>query len=262
MPKLKRNASEERATDFVESLDRGLRLLQSFGATTGPMTLSDLARAADLPRATARRILFTLQRGGYVASDGKLFSLTPHVLTLAASYLRSNQIVAVLQPVLDRIATAAQEISSLAVLDGDEVVFIARGSPARVYSGGGLEIGYRLPAFCTSVGRAMLGRLDDSELFARLKTMRREALTPHTVTDAGALLASIVADRAQGYSLVDREAEPHFRSISVPVRRYDDTIVAAINMGAHVDRVPAAELIGRFLPLLREGAASVRSQLL
>ncbi|QPF91519.1 IclR family transcriptional regulator domain-containing protein [Bradyrhizobium commune] len=261
MPKLKRSDADARATDFVESLDRGLRLLQCFGVTSGPMTLSDLARAADLPRATARRILFTLQHGGFVASDGKLFTLTPHVLTLAASYLRSNQLVTVLQPVLDRVATAANEISSLSVLDGDEVVFIARSSPARMFSGG-LEIGYRLPAFCTSVGRAMLGQLDDADLLARLKKMKREALTPQTVTDPKALLAHISADRARGYSLVDREAEPHFRSISVPVRRYDDAIVAAINMGAHVDRVPAQELIDRFLPLLREGAEAVRSQLL
>ncbi|MCK1386020.1 IclR family transcriptional regulator C-terminal domain-containing protein [Bradyrhizobium sp. 21] len=261
MPKLKRSESDERATDFVESLDRGLRLLQCFGTTAGPMTLSDLARAAELPRATARRMLFTLQRGGFVAGDGKLFSLTPHVLTLAASYLRSSQLVTVLQPVLDRVATAANEICSLAVLDGDEVVFIARSSPARMFSGG-LEIGYRLPAFCTSVGRAMLGQLDDADLASRLKAMTREALTPQTVTDPKALLARIAADRAQGYALVDREAEPHFRSISIPVRRYDGVIVAAINMGAHVDRVPAQELIERFLPLLREGADSVGSQLL
>src|SRR3954468_11684175 len=261
MPKLKREDGGERATDFVESLDRGLRLLQAFGVTAGPMTLSDLARAADLPRATARRILFTLAHGGFVSSDGKLFSLTPHVLTLAGSYLRSNQVATVLQPVLDRIATAAQEISSLAVRDGDDVVFIARGGPARVFSGG-LEIGYRLPAFCTSVGRAMLGQFDDAELGLRLKGMTREALTPQTVTNSTTLLARIIADRAQGYSLVDREAEPHFRSISVPVRRYDGVIVAAINMGAHVDRVPAQELIERFLPLLREGAEAVRSQLL
>jgi IclR family transcriptional regulator, pca regulon regulatory protein len=261
MPKLKRSDGDERATDFVESLDRGLRLLQKFGATSGPMTLSDLARAADLPRATARRILFTLERGGFVSSDGKLFSLTPYVLRLAGAYLRSNQVVSVLQPVLDHVATAAQEISSLAVLDGDEVVFIARGSPARVFSTG-LEIGYRLPAFCTSVGRAMLSRFDDAELAKRLKAMRREALTPHTVTDPKKLLATISADRERGYSLVDREAEPHFRSISVPVRRYDGTIVAAINMGAHVDRVPVRELTDRFLPLLREGAGDVRDMLL
>src|SRR5882762_2264015 len=230
MPKLKREDREERATDFVESLDRGLRLLRKFGTTNGPMTLSDIARAADLPRATARRILFTLERGGFVASEGKLFTLTPHVLTLAASYLRSSQVVTVLQPVLDRIATSAQEISSLAVLDGEEVVFIARGSPARVFSAG-LDIGYRLPAFCTSVGRAMLGQFDNAELAARLTKMRREAVTPYTVTDPKLLHASIIADRDQGYSLVDREAEPGFRSISVSVRRYDNAIIAAVNMG-------------------------------
>jgi IclR family pca regulon transcriptional regulator len=261
MPKLKRTDQDERATDFVEALDRGLRLLQVFGTVNGPATLSDLARAADLPRATARRILFTLAHGGFVATDGKLFTLTPHVLTLAGSFLQSNQVVTVLQPVLDRIATAAQEIASLALLDGDDVVFVARSSPTRVFSAG-LDIGYRLPAFCTSVGRTMLGRLGDEELAARLKAMRRDPVTPQTVTDPKKLLAAIIADRAQGYSLVDREAEPHFRSISVPVRRYDGTIVAAINMGAHVDRVPTQELIERFLPLLREGAEDVKSRLL
>lgn len=260
MPKLKREDGEQRNTDFVESLDRGLRLLQAFGQTSGPTTLSDIARAAGLPRATARRILFTLAHGGYVTTDGKLFSLTPHVLTLAGSYLRSNQIVAVLQPVLDRVAVEAQEISSLAVLDGDDVVFIARGSPARLFSAG-LDIGYRLPAFCTSVGRAMLGQFGSAELTNRLKAMKREPLTPQTVTDPERLLVVIAADRRQGFSLVDREAEPHFRSISVPVRRYDGAIVAAINMGAHVDRVSAKEMIERFLPLLSEAAQSVKSLL-
>src|SRR6201995_1790755 len=168
MVKPKRSAgSAPRATDFVESLDRGLRLLQAFGERAAPMTLSEIAAAADLPRATARRILFTLQHGGYVTSDGKQFALTPHVLTLAGAYLRSNQVVGVLQPVLDAIAVAAQEISSLAVLDGDDVVFIARGSPTRVFSGG-VEIGYRLPSFCTAVGRAMLSRFNDAELKAKL----------------------------------------------------------------------------------------------
>src|SRR6201994_4369193 len=192
MPKLKREDGEVRATDFVESLDRGLRLLQVFGERPSPMTLSEVAIAAGLPRATARRILFTLQHAGYVASDGKLFALTPHVLTLAGSYLRSNQIVAVLQPVLDRISATALEISSVAVLDGDDVVFIARASPTRMFTGG-VDIGYRLPAFCTAVGRALLGRLTDAELKASLASMKREALTPQTVTDAKRLLATIAA---------------------------------------------------------------------
>ena len=138
--KPKRDEGDVRPTDFVESLDRGLRLLQAFGEGAAPMSLSEIAKAAHLPRATARRILFTLQHGGYVSSDGKLFALTPHVLTLAGAYLRSNQLVAVLQPALDRISLEALEISSLAVLDGDDVVFIARASPTRIFTGG-VDIG-------------------------------------------------------------------------------------------------------------------------
>ena len=134
MPKLKRTDQDERATDFVEALDRGLRLLQVFGTVRGPATLSDLARAADLPRATARRILFTLAHGGFVATDGKLFTLTPHVLTLAGSFLQSNQVVTVLQPVLDRIATAAQEIASLALLDSARTGVVVTAIQGRDYA--------------------------------------------------------------------------------------------------------------------------------
>jgi IclR family pca regulon transcriptional regulator len=262
MVKPKRGDGEERGnTDFIESLDRGLRVFELFGADAKPMTLSDLAKAADLPRATARRILFTLERAGYVSSDGKLFTLTPRVLVLAASFLSSNQVVAVLQPVLDRLSSAAQEISSLATLDGHEVIFIARASPARVFSAG-IDLGYRLPAFCSSVGRSLLGKLSNTELAAALDTMDLKAMTPFTVTDKELLLATIMTDREKGYSLVDREAEPGFRSISVPVRRYDGEIVAAINMGAHVDRISTGEMIDRFLPLLREASDSVKSMLL
>jgi IclR family pca regulon transcriptional regulator len=163
--------------------------------------------------------------------------------------------------VLDQIAVAAQEISSLAVLDGDDVVFIARGSPTRIFTGG-VEIGYRLPSFCTAVGRAILGRFPDAELKTKLSDMKRASLTPQTVTDPKRLLTAIAADRARGYSLVDREAEPHFRSIAVPVRRYDGAIVAAINIGAHVDRISTEEMVKRFLPLLQEGAEGVRTKLL
>lgn len=262
MPKLKRaeEADNRGATDFIESLDRGLRVLELLGGGQQPMTLSDIAKAADLPRATARRILFTFERAGFVESDGKLFRLTPRVLVLASSYLASNHVVSVLQPALDQLSSEAQEISSMAILDGNDVVFIARASPTRIFSAG-IDVGYRLPAFCTSVGRVLLSRLPDDELAAALKAMDPAPLTPFTVTDRKVLLKTIIADRAQGYSLVDREAEPGFRSISVPVRRYDGAIVAAINMGAHVDRVSASEMVERFLPLLRETAASVKSML-
>jgi IclR family pca regulon transcriptional regulator len=262
MPKLKRpdDGDNRGATDFIESLDRGLRVLEVFGGSQQAMTLSDLAKAAGLPRATARRILFTLERAGFVASDGKLFRLTPRVLVLASSFLASNHVVSVLQPALDRLSSEAQEISSMAILDANDVVFIARASPTRIFSAG-IDIGYRLPAFCTSVGRVLLSRLPDDELAAALGRMDLVALTPFTVTDRKLLLKTIIADRAKDYSLVDREAEPGFRSVSVPVRRYDGAIVAAINMGAHVDRVSSAEMVERFLPRLREAAASVKSLL-
>ena len=263
VPKLKRaeDADNRGATDFIESLDRGLRVLELLGGGQQPMTLSDLAKAADLPRATARRILFTFERAGFVESDGKLFGLTPRVLVLASSYLASNHVVSVLQPALDKLSSEAQEISSMAILDGNDVVFIARASPTRIFSAG-IDVGYRLPAFCTSVGRVLLSRLPDDELAAALDKMDVTPLTPFTVTDKKLLLKTIIADRAEGYSLVDREAEPGFRSISVPVRRYDGVIVAAINMGAHVDRVSSAEMVERFLPRLREAAASVKSTLM
>jgi IclR family transcriptional regulator, pca regulon regulatory protein len=261
MPKLKRHDDGDRgATDFVESLDRGLRVLELFGGGQHAMTLSDLAKAADLPRATARRILLTLERAGFVASDGKLFKLTPRVLVLAAAYLSSNHVVSVLQPALDRLSSDAQEISSMAILDGNDVVFIARASPTRIFSAG-IDVGYRLPAFCTSVGRVLLSRLSDTALAAALDAMDLKPQTPFTVTDKKRLLESIIRDRTQGYSLVDREAEPGFRSISVPVRRYDGAILAAINMGAHVDRVSAEEMLEKFLPRLREAAGSVKSML-
>ena len=261
MPKLKRTTEERAARgdgpDFIESLDRGLRLIQAFAANHRPQTLSDIAKACGLPRATARRILITLQKTGFVAGDDRLFSLTPRVLSLASAYLASNQIAAVMQPLMDEVATKAREVCSLAILDGDEAVFIARASPARVFSAG-IDIGYRLPAYCTSVGRVLLSRLSDAELAATIGAMTLTAQTPQTVTDKSTVIATIIADRARGYSLVDREAEPGFRSISVPIRRYDGAIVAAANIGAHVDRIATAEMIERFLPLLREMAATAK----
>ncbi|MCA1382197.1 IclR family transcriptional regulator C-terminal domain-containing protein [Bradyrhizobium sp. BRP23] len=254
MPRLKRTEEEEKAregSEFIETLDRGLRVIQSFGIGRRPMTLSDLSKSANLPRATVRRILMTLVKSGFVAGNERLFSLTPRVLLLASAYLTSNQISTVMQPLMDEVAGKAKEVCSLAVLDGEEVVFIARSSPARVFSTG-LDIGYRLPAFCTSVGRVLLGRLANDELTRTVDGMKLAALTQSTLVDKSAVIATIIADRTKGYSLVDQEAEEGFRSISVPIRRYDGAVIAAANIGAHVDRITTGEMIDRFLPLLKE----------
>ena len=260
MPKLRRTEEEKQArggTEFIESLDRGLRVLQSFGIERRPMTLSDIAKTANLPRATVRRILMTLQQTGFVAGDERLFSLTPRVLLLASAYLTSNQISTILQPLMDEVAAKAREVCSVAILDDNDVVFIARSSPARIFSAG-LDVGYRLPAFCTSVGRVLLGRLANEELTAAIDSMILTAQTPSTLLDKPTLIASIMTDRTKGYSLVDREAEDGFRSISVPLRRYDGGIVAAANIGAHVDRITTGEMIDRFLPLLKDLSAAAQ----
>jgi IclR family pca regulon transcriptional regulator len=261
MPKLKRTAEEKKArgdgSEFIESLDRGLRVLQSFGVDRRPMTLSDIAKATSLPRATARRILMTLQKSGFVSGDERLFSLTPRVLLLASAYLASNQINTVMQPLMDEVSTKAKEFCSLALLDGDEVVFVARASPTRVFSSG-IEIGHRLPAFCTSVGRVLLGRLSNDELAATIDAMPIKPQTPETIVDKSLVIATIVTDRSKGYSLVDQEAEAGFRSVSVPIHRYDGAIIAAANIGAHVDRITTGEMIDRFVPLLKEMAATAK----
>jgi IclR family pca regulon transcriptional regulator len=261
MPKLKRTAKEAEARregpEFIESLDRGLRVMQSFGIDRRPMTLSDIAKGCNLPRATARRILMTLQKSGYVVGDERLFSLTPHVLTLASAYLASNQISTVIQPLMDEVSAKAKEICSLAVLDGDEAVFVARASPARVFPSG-IDIGYRLPAFCTSVGRVLLGRLSNEQLAATIDATTLKAQTPETIIDKSLIVAAIITDRSKGYSMVDQEAEAGFRSVSVPIYRYDGGIIAAANIGAHVDRISTGEMIDRFLPLLKDMAVTVK----
>lgn len=259
MPRLKRT-DEEKArggAEFIESLDRGLRVLQAFGVERRPMTLSDIARTTNLPRATVRRILLTLRTSGFVSGDERLFSLTPRVLLLASAYLTSNQISTVLQPLMDEVAAKAKEVCSVAVLDGDEVVFVARSSPTRMFSTG-LDIGYRLPAFCTSVGRVLLGRFGNGELSGKIDNMVLTASTPTSLLDKPTLIATIIADRTKGYSLVDGEAEEGFRSISVPIRRYDGATVAAANIGAHIDRITTGDMIDRFLPLLKDMSATAQ----
>ncbi|WP_041798212.1 IclR family transcriptional regulator domain-containing protein [Rhodopseudomonas palustris] len=257
MPKLKRDESELPDTEHIESLARGLRLIEVFGAERRPMTLSDVAKACGLPRATARRILLTLQKSGFVTSDERLFELTPRVLRLASAYLASNQISTLLQPAMDLVSDKAKEVCSLAIWDGDDAVFVARSSPARVFSAG-IDLGYRLPLFCTSVGRVLLGRLGNDDLAATIDRMTLTKQTDTTLIDKPTLVATIIADRTKGYSLVDCEAEPAFRSIAVPVRRYDGMIVAAANIGAHVDRITTGEMIDRFLPPLKRMAEDVR----
>ena len=217
--------------------------------------------AVDLPRATARRALLTMVALGYLAQDGRRFSVTPHVLRLATAYLTSNIVSMLLQPACDRIANAVGESSTAAVLQGDEAVMIARALPALLMPTG-TGIGYRVPAYCSALGRVLLGALSDNAIDAFLARTRLVALTPNTLVDPAAIRRAIMLAREQGFCFVDQEAEYGFSSVAVPVRRFDGTLVAALNIGARVERADPAAMVGRYLDALRREAASLTGYLI
>ncbi|PZW44763.1 IclR family transcriptional regulator [Humitalea rosea] len=246
--------------DFLEALARGLAVLQAFGPERRQMTLAEVARVVDLPRATARRALLTLAQLGHLETDGRLFRLTPRVLRLAAGYLGGNGASTILQPRCERLSLAIGEPCSAAVLDGEEIVFIAYGQPTPMLNVTTI-VGWRLPAFCTALGRVLLAGLPDAELEAFLARLRPEPVTRLTELDPAAIRAQVLETRAQGFALVDQEAEIGFRSLAVPLRRYDGRVVAALNLGMHTERGSAVILHERVLPLLRAEAEEISAQL-
>ncbi|HEY8612068.1 MAG TPA: IclR family transcriptional regulator C-terminal domain-containing protein [Roseomonas sp.] len=246
--------------DHSEALARGIAILSAFGPERRHMTLAEAARAVDLPRATARRALLTLAHLGLVEIEGRLFRLTPRILRLASGYLGANGVSALLQPCCERIAAATMAASSVAMLDGAEIVFVAYGQPARLVPVNTM-IGTRLPAYCTALGRVLLAALPDPALDALLDGLRPEAVTPRTETDPARIRDAITAARAAGYALVEEEMELGFRSLALPLRRYDGRVVAALNIGAPVAIHAAGAMPEQFLPLLRAEAEALSAQL-
>jgi IclR family pca regulon transcriptional regulator len=265
MPRLGAEATERRARadygpEHSEALARGLAILAAFGPDSRQMTLAEVARVVDLPRATARRALHTLLNLGFLESDGRLFRLTPRVLRLASGYLGSNGVSSLLQPRCERIAATTMAACSAAMLDRGEIVFVAYGQPSRLVSFNSM-VGTRMPAHCTALGRVLLAALPDGDLDPWLGSLRPEPLTPRTETDPVRLRAAILAARDSGYALVEEEMEPGFRSLAVPLRRYDGKVVAALNIGAPLALHPDGDMAARLLPLLRAEAAELAAQL-
>ncbi len=242
--------------DFVLSLARGLSIIEAFEGSLGGRTVADVARHTGLSRAAVRRSLVTLQALGYVQSSGPIFRLTTRVLRLGLTYLSSASLPSLAQPILERVTEAVHESSSLCVLEGAEIVYIARSSAKRVMSVG-LSVGSRLPAYCTSIGRVLLAAMTDEQLSAYLKGLQAKALTTRTVTEKRQLREIIVRIRTDGFALTDEELELGLRSIAVPVRARGGRVVAAMNIGVHAARVSAAEMIHRFLPILRNSARAL-----
>lgn len=257
MHKIETEAGTAEDRDFVASLEKGLAVIEAFDADRPRLTLTDVAKLTGITRAAARRYLKTLTRLNYADFDGRYFSLSPRILRLGYAYLASSSLSARLQPFLEKISAQTGESSSAAILDGDDIVYIARSATQRIMSVS-LGVGTRLPAYCTSLGRAILAYQPDDALEAYLKRVRLEPHTPKTITKKQDLRAALEAVRIEGCAIINEELELGLRSIAVPLFQANGTVRIALNIGTQAARTPAAEMKPRFLPPLLEATETLR----
>ena len=249
-----------RSRDFVQSVDRALAIIRSFGPQTPAQTVTEIARATGLTRAAARRFLLTLSELGYVASDGRQFSLTPRVLELGYAYLSSLTLPEVAQRHIERLVAEVEDSSEVAILDGDDVVYVAKATGPAIMTAD-VSVGSRMPAAATSLGRVLLAALPDDRLDAYLARVELPPHLPRTVTDPAALRELLVCIRAGGYALVESELEEGLLAVSVPVHDRSGRTIAAINVSTHVARRTRAEAETVLLPALRRAAAAIEADL-
>jgi IclR family transcriptional regulator, pca regulon regulatory protein len=249
-----------RNSDFVQSLERGLKVIRAFDSEHRELALSDVARATGLTRAAARRFLLTLVKLGYTnVSEGR-FSLTPRVLELGYAYLSSLTLPEVAQPHMEALVAKVNESSSICVLDGTDIVYVARVPTRRIMSIT-LSVGTRLPAYATSMGRVLLASLPDDELRERLSSIELRPLSARTVRDKPTLLKLLQAAREQGYAAVDEELEEGLRSLAVPIRDASGSVLAALNVSVHASRTSMDALQRDFLPPALQAAAAIEADL-
>ncbi|WGY48465.1 IclR family transcriptional regulator C-terminal domain-containing protein [Vibrio sp. ABG19] len=244
--------------DYVGALASGLEVLQAFDAEHRRMTVSEVAAKTAMDRAKARRFLLTLVALGFVKQSGRQFELTPRVLQLGYAYQASNQYRMVIQQYLEEITDELGESSSLAVLDGDEVVYVVRSAARHRLMAITLSVGTRLPAAYTSMGRVLLSHLPDPQLDAVLERAELEAFTPYSLTDRTQLRAEIIKVREQGYSVVDQELDLGLRSVAVPVFSGAGELLGAANISTNGARVSMETLLESYLPRLQLLADKVR----
>jgi IclR family pca regulon transcriptional regulator len=248
-----------RDSAFVQSLERGLAVIRAL-STPDRQTLSDVARTTGLSRAAARRFLLTLERLGYVRQQDGRFALTPQVLALGYAFLSSLTLPEVAQPHLARLVEQVHESSSVSVLDGRDVVYVARVPTRRIMTVS-INVGTRFPAHATSMGRVLLAGLAPPQRADALDGVALTPITPETITARAELEAELDRVAAEGYALVDQELEVGLRSIAVPVHDPAGTVVAAMNLSTHAGATSVEEMRERLLPPLRDTAAAVERDL-
>ena len=246
----------EPGSDYVQALARGLAVIRAFGPDRPSMSLSEVAIATRLTRATARRSLLTLSELGYASRNGHRYSLTARVLDLGYGFLSSLRLPELAFPLMEQLAQRVQESCSIAVLDGDDITYVQRVSVRKLMAIS-LTVGARLPAYATSMGRVLLADLDDAGLDAWLKRQRLTPRTAWTLIDRAALADEIRRVRRRGYALVEQELEPGLCSVAVPLRGADGRAPAALNVGMPWRKGVRAELESRVLPALRDTALAI-----
>jgi IclR family transcriptional regulator, pca regulon regulatory protein len=243
--------------NFMTSLARGLLVIQAFTPQTPHMTISQLAAKTGLSRAAVRRCLYTLSKLGFAGvEEGSRYALRPRMLQLSNTYAASNPLSKAAQPILERMTTALRESFSVATLDGEDIVYIARSSSSRVMSDD-LHIGSRLPAYCTSMGRVLLAFLPAEQLENYMAHVKLISYTARTVSSAEKLRVVLRNVRRQGYALVDQEYEIGLRSLAVPIYSSTGRVTATLNLSGSSPRMPVYEMQSRFLPHLRTAAAEL-----
>jgi IclR family transcriptional regulator, pca regulon regulatory protein len=240
--------------NFMTSLARGLAVIQAFSQAKRQQTISQISSTTGFSRAAVRRCLYTLAKLGFAGSDdNRHFHLRPRVLTLGHSYISSMPLAVAAQPVLEHVSHVLHESCSIATLDGPEIVYIARASVTRIMSID-LGVGSRLPAFCTSMGRVLLADLPPEKLEGLVASIEFTRYTDRTVASAEKLRQILRMVQRNGYSIIDQELEYGLRSMAVPIRNPTGKVVAALNVGAHAQRVSLQDLLMRFLPHLKAAA--------
>ncbi len=245
--------------DFVEALARGLDVLACFDADHRRMSLTDVATAAGLARPTARRLLLTLEELGFVRSCGGVFELTPKVLTLGTAYVSSLGLWDIARPHLEALVARTGESSSMAQLDGSDIVYVARVSVPKLIALR-VDIGTRFPAVQTSQGKVLLAALPPEQLAATLAVPSRAGLPPVTARPPAELRAELTEVRARGWALADEELAPGVRSVAVPVRDGRGVVRAAMNVTVHAAETSTERLLQQHLPRLLRTAGDVSAE--
>jgi len=254
------DGGQVRNSDFVQSLDRGLAVIRAFGPDRERLSLSEVARATGLTRAATRRFLLTLVKLGYVRNDGREFSLRPRVLELGYAYLSGLALPEIAAPHLEELVARVRESSSISVLDGQHIVYVARVPTKRIMTVA-ISVGTRFPAYAAAMGRVLLAGLTDEELSRFLAEADIESFTSRTVTDPEQLREIVREVGRLGYSIVDQELEEGLRAIAAPIHGSGGAVTAAINLATHASRVSMAAMRSEMLPALLETAHQIEEDL-